>query len=81
MAFNKQPLDVDPKQIDRVAALMKENGLLKTDLDIAGPVFRAARWPPPRTGKAAPRDQLMALLGRNTGCQRGLYGTIVVPCG
>lgn len=40
MALNKQPLDIDPKQIERVAALMKENGLLKTDLDIAAHVFR-----------------------------------------
>lgn len=40
MALNKQPLDVDPKQIERVAALMRENGLLKTDLDIAGHVFK-----------------------------------------
>ena len=40
MALNKQPLDVDPKQIERVAALMKENGLLKNDLDIAGHVFK-----------------------------------------
>lgn len=40
MALNKQPLDVDPKQIERVAALMKENGLLKTDLDIAAHVFK-----------------------------------------
>ncbi|HWE74696.1 MAG TPA: ABC transporter substrate-binding protein [Stellaceae bacterium] len=39
MALNKQPLDVDPKQIERVAALMKDNGLLKTDLDIAAHVF------------------------------------------
>jgi NitT/TauT family transport system substrate-binding protein len=40
MALNKQPLDIDPKQIERVAALMKENGLLKTDLDIAAHVFK-----------------------------------------
>jgi NitT/TauT family transport system substrate-binding protein len=40
MALNKQPMSVDPKQIARVAALMKENGLLKTDLDIAGHVFK-----------------------------------------
>ena len=40
MAFNKQPLDVDPRQIQRVAALMKENGLLKTDIDVAARVFK-----------------------------------------
>jgi NitT/TauT family transport system substrate-binding protein len=40
MALNKQPLGVDPQQIQRVAALMKDNGLLKTDLDIAGHVFK-----------------------------------------
>ncbi|HEY1505741.1 MAG TPA: ABC transporter substrate-binding protein [Stellaceae bacterium] len=40
MALNKQPLDIDPKQIERVAALMKENGLLKTDIDVAGHVFK-----------------------------------------
>jgi NitT/TauT family transport system substrate-binding protein len=40
MALNKQPMNIDPKQIERVAVLMKENGLLKTDLDIAGHVFK-----------------------------------------
>jgi len=40
MALNKQPLDVDPKQIERVAALMKENGILKADLDIPAHVFK-----------------------------------------
>ena len=40
MALNKQPLDIDPKQIERVAALMKENGLLKTDIDVAAHVFK-----------------------------------------
>jgi NitT/TauT family transport system substrate-binding protein len=40
LALNKQPIGIDPKQIQRVAALMKENGLLKTDLDIAGHVFK-----------------------------------------
>ena len=40
MTVSKQPLDVDPKAIERVAALMKENGLLKTDVDIAAHVFK-----------------------------------------
>ena len=40
MALNRQPVGVDPQQIQRVAALMKDNGLLKTDLDIAGHVFK-----------------------------------------
>jgi NitT/TauT family transport system substrate-binding protein len=40
MALNKQPMSIDPKQIERVAALMKENGLLKTDLDIPAHVFK-----------------------------------------
>jgi NitT/TauT family transport system substrate-binding protein len=40
MPVSKQPLDVDPKAIERVAALMKENGLLKTDIDIAAHVFK-----------------------------------------
>jgi NitT/TauT family transport system substrate-binding protein len=39
MAFNKQPMSVDPKQIERVAALMKDNGLLNTDIDVAAHVF------------------------------------------
>jgi|SRR5689334_2170126 NitT/TauT family transport system substrate-binding protein len=39
MAFNKQPMSVDPEQIERVAALMKDNGLLKTDIDVAAHVF------------------------------------------
>jgi NitT/TauT family transport system substrate-binding protein len=41
MALNKQPLDIDVAGIDRVAALMKENGLLKTDLDLAAKIFRS----------------------------------------
>ena len=40
MALNKQPLGIDPKQIERVAALMKDNGLLKTDIDIPAHVFK-----------------------------------------
>jgi NitT/TauT family transport system substrate-binding protein len=39
MALNKQPLDIDPAGIARVAALMKENGLLKSDLNIAAKIF------------------------------------------
>jgi NitT/TauT family transport system substrate-binding protein len=40
MALNKQPMSIDPQQIERVAALMKENGLLKTDIDVAAHVFK-----------------------------------------
>jgi NitT/TauT family transport system substrate-binding protein len=41
MALNKQPLDIDVAGIDRVAALMKENDLLKTDLNIEAKIFRS----------------------------------------
>jgi NitT/TauT family transport system substrate-binding protein len=40
MALNPQPMSIDPKQIERVAALMKDNGLLKTDIDIPAHIFR-----------------------------------------
>ena len=40
MALNKQPLDIDPAGIERVAALMKANGLLHTKLDIPAKIFK-----------------------------------------
>jgi len=41
MAVSKQPIGVDPKQIERVAALMRENGLLKSDIDVAAKIFKS----------------------------------------
>jgi len=40
MALNKQPLDIDPAGIERVAALMRANGLLHTALDIPAKIFK-----------------------------------------
>lgn len=39
MTLSKQPLSVDPKAIERVAVLMKENGLLHGIPDIASQIF------------------------------------------
>jgi NitT/TauT family transport system substrate-binding protein len=39
MALNKQPMDIDPVGIERMAAMMRENGLLKTNLDIPSKIF------------------------------------------
>jgi NitT/TauT family transport system substrate-binding protein len=41
MALNKQPLDIDAAGIDRVAALMRENDLLKTNVDVAAKIFKS----------------------------------------
>ena len=40
MVVGPQPMDIDVAGIERVAALMRENGLLKGDLDIASKIFR-----------------------------------------
>ncbi len=40
MAGGKTPTDVDAGSINRLAALMKEYGLLKTDIDVTSKVFK-----------------------------------------
>jgi NitT/TauT family transport system substrate-binding protein len=40
MVVSKQPLEIDVAGIERVVALMKDNGLLKTDLDIPSKIFK-----------------------------------------
>lgn len=41
MAGGKTPTDVDAASINRLAALMKKYGLLKTDIDVTGKIFAA----------------------------------------
>jgi NitT/TauT family transport system substrate-binding protein len=40
MVVGPQPMDIDVAGVEHVAALMKQNGLLKTNIDIAAKVFR-----------------------------------------
>jgi len=41
MAVGKQPLDIDVGGLERLVALMREYGLLKTDLAVAAKIFKA----------------------------------------
>lgn len=41
MALNKQPLDIDPAGIERMAVMMRDNGLLKTQFDISSKIFKS----------------------------------------
>ena len=40
MVVGSQPLDIDVAGVDHVAALMRDNGLLKSDIDIAPKIFK-----------------------------------------
>jgi NitT/TauT family transport system substrate-binding protein len=39
MVVGKQPLAIDPQDLERLAVLMKENNLLKTDVNVAAKIF------------------------------------------
>jgi NitT/TauT family transport system substrate-binding protein len=41
MVVGPQPMDIDVAGIKRVAALMRDNGLLKTDVDVAAKIFKS----------------------------------------
>ncbi len=40
MALNKQPMDIDAAGVDKVAALMQDNGILKTNIDVTPNIFK-----------------------------------------
>jgi NitT/TauT family transport system substrate-binding protein len=41
MAVGKQPLDIDIRSLERLVSLMKENDLLKTNVNVAASIFKS----------------------------------------